>query len=58
MYSSFHYSHPILTERLKAIEWKGRNKEEVEAAALAAKEAKAARGGKEETAQTEEKKEL
>ena len=23
MYSSYHYSHPILTERLKAVGWKG-----------------------------------
>ena len=26
MYSSFHYSHPILTERLKAVGWKGERK--------------------------------
>jgi len=23
LYSSYHYSHPILTERLKAIGWRG-----------------------------------
>jgi STE24 endopeptidase len=23
LYSSYHYSHPILTERLKALNWKG-----------------------------------
>lgn len=23
LYSSYHYSHPILTERLKAVGWKG-----------------------------------
>ena len=27
-YSSYHYSHPILTERLKAIEWTGEKKAE------------------------------
>ena len=26
MYSSFHYSHPILTERLKAMGWTGDKK--------------------------------
>lgn len=26
LYSSYHYSHPILTERLKAIGWKGDKK--------------------------------
>ena len=26
MYSSYHYSHPILTERLKAVGWKGDQK--------------------------------
>jgi STE24 endopeptidase len=26
MYSSYHYSHPILTERLKAVGWKGDTK--------------------------------
>ena len=26
MYSSYHYSHPILTERLKAIGWVSENK--------------------------------
>jgi STE24 endopeptidase len=26
MYSSYHYSHPILTERLKAVGWKGETK--------------------------------
>lgn len=26
MYSSFHYSHPILTERLKAIGWISKEK--------------------------------
>ena len=26
MYSSFHYSHPILTERLKAMKWAGDKK--------------------------------
>ncbi|KAF2749454.1 CaaX prenyl protease [Sporormia fimetaria CBS 119925] len=26
LYSSFHYSHPILTERLKAMKWKGDRK--------------------------------
>jgi len=26
MYSSFHYSHPILTERLKAMNWSGDKK--------------------------------
>jgi STE24 endopeptidase len=26
LYSSFHYSHPILTERLKAMSWKGDKK--------------------------------
>ena len=26
LYSSYHYSHPILTERLKAIGWKGDRK--------------------------------
>lgn len=25
-YSSYHYSHPILTERLKAVGWKGDRK--------------------------------
>jgi STE24 endopeptidase len=25
-YSSFHHSHPILTERLKAMNWSGENK--------------------------------
>jgi len=28
LYSSYHYSHPILTERLKAIGWKGDKKVE------------------------------
>jgi STE24 endopeptidase len=27
-YSSYHYSHPILTERLEAIDWKGEKKAE------------------------------
>jgi len=27
-YSSYHYSHPILTERLKAIQWTGEKKAE------------------------------
>jgi STE24 endopeptidase len=27
-YSSYHYSHPILTERLKAIGWTGEKKAE------------------------------
>lgn len=26
LYSSYHYSHPILTERLKAIGWKPEKK--------------------------------
>jgi STE24 endopeptidase len=26
LYSSYHYSHPILTERLRAIDWKGDEK--------------------------------
>jgi len=26
LYSSYHYSHPILTERLKAIGWRGEKK--------------------------------
>ncbi len=26
LYSSYHYSHPILTERLKAVGWKGETK--------------------------------
>lgn len=26
MYSSYHYSHPILTERLKAVGWVSREK--------------------------------
>jgi STE24 endopeptidase len=26
LYSSFHYSHPILTERLKALSWKSTKK--------------------------------
>jgi STE24 endopeptidase len=26
MYSSFHYSHPILTERLRALGWSGEEK--------------------------------
>jgi STE24 endopeptidase len=26
LYSSFHYSHPILTERLKAMGWQGDKK--------------------------------
>jgi len=29
LYSSYHYSHPILTERLKAIGWKGDKKVEI-----------------------------
>jgi len=37
LYSSYHYSHPILTERLKAIGWKGDKK--VEAKVPAEKEA-------------------
>ena len=31
LYSSYHYSHPILTERLKAIGWKGDKKVEPKA---------------------------
>jgi STE24 endopeptidase len=27
-YSSYHHSHPILTERLKAIQWTGEKKAE------------------------------
>ena len=30
MYSSYHYSHPILTERLKAVGWKGEKKVSVD----------------------------
>ena len=26
MYSAYHYSHPILTERLKAVGWKSEKK--------------------------------
>ena len=26
MYSSYHFSHPILTERLKAVGWKSEKK--------------------------------
>lgn len=31
LYSSYHYSHPILTERLRAIDWKGDEKVAVKA---------------------------
>lgn len=37
MYSSFHYSHPILTERLKAMGWKGETKVVADKAADEAK---------------------
>jgi STE24 endopeptidase len=42
MYSSFHYSHPILTERLKAMGWKGEQKVVADKAADEEKPLKAA----------------
>ena len=30
MYASYHYSHPILTERLAALGWKGKGAEKAE----------------------------
>lgn len=30
MYASYHYSHPILTERLAALGWKGQGAEKAE----------------------------
>lgn len=30
MYASYHYSHPILTERLAALGWKGKGSEKAE----------------------------
>lgn len=42
LYSSFHYSHPILTERLKAMGWAGDKKVFEEKAADEEKPVKAA----------------
>lgn len=41
-YSSFHHSHPILTERLKAMKWTGEKKIVVDKAADEDKAVKAA----------------
>jgi STE24 endopeptidase len=40
LYSAYHHSHPILTERLRAIEWKGEEK--------VSEKPKAEKGSKEE----------
>lgn len=42
LYSSFHYSHPILTERLKAMGWAGDKKVAVDKSADEEKPVKAA----------------
>ena len=41
MYSSFHYSHPILTERLKAVGWTSEKKGSDEAKVVDEKTAEA-----------------
>jgi STE24 endopeptidase len=38
MYSSYHYSHPILTERLKAVGWTSEKKISADAPAVKADE--------------------
>jgi STE24 endopeptidase len=43
-YSSYHYSHPILTERLKAIQWGGEKKAEFKNADKKADKADVATG--------------
>jgi STE24 endopeptidase len=40
MYSSYHYSHPILTERLKAVGWTSEEKISTETPAVKADEPK------------------